>query len=179
MINKTLFNIFGSVNLSMKSIYLSEQKLKDVISCMNYQNGLAIRVCNATGLRLSDVLAIRYAQLIKTNRITVREQKTGKSRRLYVPVRLQRELLYNAKGIYCFPHRRDMGRPPTRQAVYMDFKKACRRLGINPTGISPHSVRKTWAVREYAKTRSITHVQKKLNHNHSGVTALYALSDKL
>jgi len=146
---------------------------------MNYQNSLAIRVAEATGLRLSDVLAITYSQVLRAEKITVREQKTDKSRRIYLPVKLRKELLYNANGLYCFPHKRDKSRHRTRQAVYIDFKKACRRVGVDPAGVSPHSVRKLWAVREFGKTRSIIAVQKKMNHSNSGVTALYALSDKL
>jgi hypothetical protein len=163
----------------MRSIYVSEQKLKELISCMNYENALAIRVSNATGLRISDVLGITYASLLRGNKITVRESKTGKSRRVYVPVRLRWELMHNSIGTYCFPHKRDKSRHRTRQAVYMEFKKACDRLNLDPAGVSPHSVRKLWAVREFDKTKSIIAVQKKLNHKYPGTTAMYAFSDKM
>jgi len=163
----------------MKSNFISAEKLNDVILRMKYENGLAIRVCNATGLRLSDVLALPYAKIYASNKITVREQKTGKARRIYIPKGLQREMTANAKHYWVFPHRTKADRHRTRQAVYVDFKQACKRSGIDPAGVSPHSVRKLWAVRQYARTRSIATIQKKMNHSNAGVTALYALSDKL
>jgi len=163
----------------MKSNYISPQKLNDVIMCMKYENGLAIRVSNATGLRISDVLAIPYVQIYKSNKITIREKKTAKSRRVYIPLGLWREMKGNANRGWVFPHRLKAYKHRTREAVYIDFKKACRRSGIAPEGLSPHSVRKAWAVREYARTRSIVSIQRKMNHRDAGTTALYALSDKL
>ena len=113
----------------MKSIYLPEKKLNEIISRMKYENSLPIRVSNATGLRLNDVLAIPLVQIIKTNRITIKEQKTGKSRRVYIPLQLWREMKENSKWCWVFPHRLKPFKHRTRQAVYLDFKLACERSG--------------------------------------------------
>jgi len=163
----------------MKSVYISPDLLNGVVSRMKYENGLAIRVCFATGLRLSDVLGIKYSQISASNKITVRESKTDKSRRVYIPVELHREMVQNAKHFWAFPHRTKTDRPRTRQAVYMDFKQACERSGIDPAGLSPHSVRKAWAVKKRAGGLSIPEIQKLMNHAKASVTALYALSDML
>jgi len=163
----------------MTSSYISPDLLNEVVSRMKYENGLAVRVCFATGLRLSDVLAIKYGQISASNRISVRETKTGKARRVYIPVGLQREMTGNAKHWWAFPHRTKTDRPRTRQAVYMDFKQACVRSGVDPKGLSPHSVRKAWAVRKRVAGLSIPQIQKLMNHSKASVTALYALSDRL
>lgn len=57
-----------------------------VLAAMMPENRLVMETCIATGLRASDVLNLRTERL--RQRMTVRELKTGKTRRVYFPPRV-------------------------------------------------------------------------------------------
>lgn len=138
-----------------------------------------------TGLRVSDVLRLTRKQ-VERGRFTVRELKTGKTRRIYLPRALQLRLLQQAGRLWCFEGRTDWRKPRSRQAVYKDVERAAgmfARTGKleRDRQVSPHSARKVYAVEKYRETGSLEKVGQALNHDpgHIAVTMLYALSDKV
>ena len=148
-------------------------------------NRLAMRVVLATGLRISDVLSLK-TEWLNRQRFTVRELKTGKTRRVYIPAELRAELLGQAGRLYVFEGRTDWRQHRTREAVYKDVKRAAaffQRTGAvdKRLQVSPHSGRKVYAVEDYRRKGSLAAVGADLNHDprHVAVTMLYALSDKL
>lgn len=146
-------------------------------------NRLVVEVADATGLRIGDVLQLRTEQLQRFQRVTVRESKTGKTRRVYMPSRLRARMLNQAGAVYVFEGRGDIHKHRTRQAVYKDMVRAAevfKRSGAAPAAasISPHSARKRAAVRAYHRG-GVDAARALLNHadNDVAVTLLYALSD--
>lgn len=137
---------------------------------------LVCRLMEATGLRVTDALSIRTADL--KQRMTVRERKTGKSRRVYIPAALLHQLQAQAGPVYVFESPRCPGQPRTRQAVWQDIHRAARACRYRGT-ISPHSLRKAYAVRLYHRTGDLGAVQAALGHSSPEVTAIYALADIL
>lgn len=135
-------------------------------------NALVIETMLRTGLRVSDVLAIRTSQL--RLRFTVTESKTGKRKQLYLGKDLYARLKAQSGEVYVFEaaHRTDKHR--TRQAVWYDVKRAARAMRI-PVCVGTHSARKSFAVSEYAKCHNIGTVQRKLNHDNLETTILYLL----
>lgn len=131
-----------------------------------------------TGLRVGDCLAIKTADL--KYRMTIREAKTGKTRRITIPRNLLQELQEHAGRIWVFEGRCDPRRHRTRQAVYKDVKRVARmyqRAGSVRKGqVSPHSARKLAAVEAYRRG-GLDAAQRLLNHSDPIVTLLYALSD--
>lgn len=141
-------------------------------------NRLALRVSLATGLRIGDVLSLMRVRLAP--RMTVKEQKTGKSRRVYIPAALLEEMQAHAGRYWVFEGRTDPRRHRTRQAVYKDLARAARLFRLPSwQHISPHSARKVFAVREYHKDGDLKRVQQLLNHDSEAVTLLYAMADQL
>ena len=65
-----------------------------------------------------------------------------------------------------------------RTTYWRHFEAACRAHGWGDCGYTPHSLRKLYAVRKLAETRSLVAVQRDLGHTSPAVTALYALSDR-
>lgn len=166
----------------MRAEYIHPELLWSIIEGLTYPNQLAMRIALKTGLRIDDVLSIEKKKL--KPRMTVREKKTGKSKRVYFGVELYKELFAFAfrnpkvlNSVYLFPHRTRLNAHRTRQAVYSDVKKVVRQLQLSGQ-ISPHTARKCAAVRELARTGSIESVKKFLNHERDLVTLLYALSDQ-
>lgn len=167
-----------------RSSYVEPTSLGLVLAALQPANRLVFEVMLATGLRVSDVLNIKTAQ-VKRQRFTVKEQKTGKSRRVLIPRELQLRILRQAGRLYAFEGRYDWRKHRTRQAVWLDFSRCARFFqhgGAVPKGtVSPHSARKVYAVDEYHRTGDLDAVRQKLNHDpaHVATTLLYALSDKL
>lgn len=142
------------------------------------ENRLALLVSMTTGLRINDVLNMKSADLLK-DRFTIREQKTGKTRRIRIDNKLRDELLRYSGRIYVFEHRLDYKRPRTRQAVFKDLKRACECFRVKGLNVSPHSARKIYSVEQYKRTCSVQRVQALLNHSDEAVTMLYALADEV
>ena len=158
-----------------------------LLTALMPENELALRVSMATGLRISDVLALKTEQLqkaVKSNfRISVKEHKTNKIKRVYVPKALAFAMLKISGHIYIFEHRTDYTKHRTRQAVFKDLRRVAKlyRIGgeLVKQHISPHSARKIYAVDLMHKTGSVEKVQQALNHSDPQVTLLYALADEL
>lgn len=161
----------------MTTTYINEADLELAYRLLMPQNRLICALAERTGLRIGDVLSLRTDQL--RPRVTVRESKTGKRRRIYIPAGLLAEIRAQAGPDWAFP-----GAPgsksghKTRQAVWADIKRAQR--AIRAPGVwAPHSLRKSYAVDLYRRTGDLAAVSRALNHDDPAVTALYALADHL
>lgn len=134
-----------------------------------------LRVAELTGLRVGDVVKIRVADLDEDGVRYVAE-KTGKPGRAPLPPALVARLRKGAKYGWVFPSPRKPRRHITRQAIWARVKRASERAAIPPAGVSPHSLRKTYAVEKF-KTEGIEAVRRALQHGDRRTTEIYALSD--
>ena len=159
----------------MTTTYIDGDQLELVLVLLTGPNRLACQLALHTGLRISDVLALRTDQI--KPRLTVREAKTGKSRRITIPTKLLASIKEQAGDMWAWPGR-DPAKRRTRQAVWADVKRAQRALRL-PANIGPHSLRKTYAVRQFSKSGDLGKVQMALNHSDMAVTVLYAMADHL
>lgn len=156
--------------------WIDDDQLELVLALLMPQNRLIMQLAIHTGLRIGDVLAIKTEQL--KPRLTVKEQKTGKGKRITIPAKLLRTILAQAGEVWAFPGR-DPERPKTRQAVWKDVKRAAAAMRL-PANIGTHTARKVYAVRKLAKTGgNLAAVQAALNHSDAAVTMLYAMADHL
>lgn len=162
----------------MRADYIHAEELEHILAALMPANRLALRVSMATGLRIGDVLALRTINL--SPRMTVREEKTGKSRRIYIPAALLEELRARAGRYWAFEGRTDPRNHRTRQAVYKDLRRAASLFRLpSALHLSPHSARKVYAVDQYHKDGDLKRVQRLLNHESEAVTMLYAMADLL
>lgn len=158
----------------MKTEYLFEKEVDNVLAVLTTKNALVMRVALHTGLRVGDVLALRTEQLAP--RFWVTESKTGKRRQVGLPEPLLSDLQEQAGGVWVFPGRNGR-KPHTRQAVWKDVKRAARALRL-PQNVAPHSARKVFAVDLLQKYGDIERVRRALNHGSAAVTLIYALADQ-
>ena len=159
-----------------RSEWVSHDVFSHILFALTKENRLAIITSLTTGLRISDVLALRTCEL--KERFTITEQKTLKHRRVRLSPALLDELLKIAGKIYVFEHRTDARQHRTRQAVYKDIKRACKlfRVSLN---VTTHTARKIYSVEQYKRTCDIKRIQQLLNHSSEAVTMIYALADEL
>lgn len=163
-----------------RTSYASRAQMGHILAALMPTNALIVRVCMRTGLRVSDVLELKTAQL--KPRQTVRERKTGKTRRVVWSQPLYDQMLAQAGRYWVFESRTDPRKHRTRQAVYKDIKHVAavfQRSGAVSRSqcIGTHTARKYAAVTAYHKG-GLTAAQRLLNHSDPAITLLYALADK-
>lgn len=163
-----------------RTSYANRTQMGHILAAMMPTNALIVRICMRTGLRVSDVLNLKTAQL--KPRQTVRERKTGKTRRVVWSAPLYEQMLQQAGRIWVFECRTDPMRHRTRQAVYKDIKHVAamyQRSGAVSRSqvIGTHTARKIAAVDAYHKG-GLMAAQRLLNHSDPAITLLYALADK-
>ena len=165
-----------------RSSWINPEAMSHVLAALTPQNRLVMEVCMTTGLRVGDVLALKTAAL--RPRQTIREQKTGKTRRVRWKTELYERMLAGAGRLWVFEGRTDWRKHRTRQAVWKDLRRISRVFlpgGSIPRGaqVSPHSARTMYAVARLRQTGDLRQVQRELNHDSEAVTLLYAMADQL
>lgn len=160
----------------MRSDWIPKGEMVHILASLQPENRLACEVSLATGLRINDVLAMTPSK-VRKQRFTVREEKTGKTKTIRLPKELLNRCLACAGQHYVFEGRIDGRKHRTRQAVFKDLKKSAKLFGLKEN-ITPHSMRKAYAVDEYEKSGcNLKKVQKLLNHDSEAVTMLYAMAN--
>ena len=159
----------------MRTDWAPKGEIEHVLAALTPQNRLACEISLATGLRINDVLALK-AEQIQKQRFTVREEKTGKTRAIYLPKELQDRALTCSGKHFVFEGRSNGKTHRTRQAVFKDLKRVAKLFGIKEN-VAPHSLRKIYAVEEYQKHGNLKRVQKLLNHSNEAITQLYAFAN--
>lgn len=160
----------------MRTEYLLKAQIDNVLALLTPANALVIRVSLHTGLRVSDVLSLRTADV--KPQMWVREHKTGKCKRIGLPEPLRAALLAQAGEEYIFPNRLNKSKHRTRQAVWEDVKRASAALRL-PQNVAPHSMRKVYAVELMRKYGDVEKVRRVLNHKYATTTLIYAMADEL
>lgn len=152
--------------------YLKEQNIRDWL--------LFILGINS-GLRISDLLKLTVDDVKGKNRITIREQKTGKAKDFPLSDTCKKAIVEYLKttdlteGVL-FPSRKNNGSKGTgaisRQQAYDVISNAARAVGIKES-IGTHTLRKTFGYHAYKSGVGIEVIQKLLNHSAPSVTLRY------
>ena len=125
------------------------------------------------GIRISDILKLRLADIIKESnryRLNIVEQKTRKSRNFTVPVEI-----YQYIKIYCLENGigdDEIIFPITERAVQKQLKIVTDWLELD--NVSTHSFRKFFATQVYQNNDyNIVLVQQLLQHSSPAITQRY------
>ena len=148
----------------MRTRPITPAELRKLLKLLPDASALAVRISADTGLRISDIPAIRSGELAATMRVI--ERKTGKARR----VRLKPATLKAAKAYATHGHDRLIPHAPS--TIYRQVTKAARELGMEH--ISMHSIRKLYA-RQYCRAHGLAATQRELQHDYLSTTMLYVL----
>lgn len=155
-----------------------------------HRNYTIFQVGKATLLRVSDVLALKQADIfdndghIKRNAY-ITDKKTGKPNTLYLKPVQQILLDYyqwlqdnNIHSEWLFPSLKHQDRHITEKQFYKIMHKTGDLLGINYLGT--HTMRKTGAYRVYVQTNyNIGLVMELLNHSSEAMTLKYLGLDQV
>jgi len=127
-----------------------------------------------TGLRTTDLLRLRYGAFsARKTELKIKEQKTGKRRTIPITDEMRattnrlKSLTFSTQRDYIFTGL-DGVAPMHRSTVYRHISRAGKLCGLQ--GVSPHSLRKSYAVQLFGECGDIETVRKSLNHKHSITT---------
>lgn len=153
--------------------------MQHILWALTPSNKLVCEVALATGWRVDDVLSLRSEQLRKSRgKLTIKEQKTGKRSTKTISAELLKRLKRESGRVFVFEGRDDYRKHRTRQAVFQDIKKAAKRFNLK-LNLSPHSLRKNYAVYLREQGLTVEEIRQELNHRDITVTMLYCFSDEL
>lgn len=160
----------------MRTEYLNPNLYPSLYDLMQYENVLAMRLSLETGLRIDDVLSLKWKNFKSSQRFSFVAKKTKKRGTKRISKALAAQLWSrDTKSEYVFPGRK-AGSHRTRQTVWKDVKQAADRLGVE-VNVAPHSARKTYAV-ELRKAEGLPAVQRELQHTNKETSMLYAFADE-
>lgn len=157
----------------MRSRFIDEGETKKLRSILGDEAFLPLRISLETGLRIGDVVALRVSN-VKKDGIHYVAQKTKKAGVARISDALRRQLPKNGKWLFPSPYKPT--KHLTRQAVWARMKKAGKDAGIDLEGVSPHAMRKAFAVELYRK-KGFKAVQEALQHNYASTTEIYTFAD--
>lgn len=172
----TLYGLSNVRGVFLRSDWCSSEDMQHVLAALMPENRLVMEIALHTGLRISDIVAFKTDKL--SQRMSVRERKTGKVRRIYLPKGLLARLRAVAGPIWVFSGAYDEARHRTRQAVWADVKRAAKLFRLR-ANVTPHSARKIYAVEKFHTKYDLDRVRHLLNHDNDAVTLLYAMADQI
>lgn len=131
----------------------------------------------STGLRISDIVRMKK-EILNIKEPTIKEQKTGKSRRIYFKKQIRNRLINfssTSSNDYIFFSNSKSGHI-SRQAVWKAFKNAAQTAELK-LNVGTQSMRKKFAYTLKQK-HNLKYVQNKLNHDNILTSLIYCTNEK-
>jgi integrase len=138
-----------------------------------------------SGLRIGDILSLKLADVKDSqgnlkDYLDIKEQKTGKTRKVFFNKQIKEALNYYLKKTnifdldqYLFTNERSkLNRPITRIRAYQLINEWCRKVGIWHK-VGGHTLRKTFGYHLRMQGVSIERISSLLNHRNIKVTFRY------
>lgn len=129
-----------------------------------------------TGLRISDLLGLRVADIQREFRLREQKNSHEKCMELSEGIIWEFESYVEKNGLqlsdYVFySHESKKGKPVTRQWVNMQIGRVAKIRGLESIGT--HSMRKIYACKLFGATRCLKSVQRAMGHKYASTTLAY------
>lgn len=145
------------------------------VSAVERRDEIFFRLMYACGLRISEAVSIKVADIDVASGALQVVGKGDKERRIYLKPELLEELTcyMEQAGVeeYFFPGRNGVS-PITVRNMEMRFKAYVRKAGL-PDHVTPHTLRHSIAVHYLVNGAPITFVQRLLGHESLATTGIY------
>jgi site-specific recombinase XerD len=150
--------------------------LKKYLRGQNMRDFLMLVLGINSGLRISDLLKLNVEDVLNQDRISIREQKTGKAKDFPLSDTCKKAIHEYLKSTNistgCLFVSRKGNKPITRVQAYRILNEAAKQVGIKEA-VGTHTLRKTFGYHAYQNGVDITRIQKLLNHSAPSVTLAY------
>ena len=149
----------------------------------DYKMSLLIALGCFTGLRISDILALRWEQILNTEEFTITEKKTGKRRTIRLNLQLQQHIKE------CYEHIQPIGiKAPilvsqkstvySIQRINVILKEIKKKYRVKVKNFSCHSLRKTFGRQVYTMSGenaelALVKLMELFNHSSVALTKRY------
>lgn len=149
----------------------------------NYKMSLLVALGCFTGLRISDILALRWNQILDVSEFTIIEKKTGKQRTLRLNPQLQKHIQE------CYEHIQPIGdKAPilvsqkgtifSIQRINVILKEIKKKYRLKVKNFSCHSFRKTFGRQVYNMNSenselALVKLMELFNHSSVNITKRY------
>ena len=157
--------------------------IRKLVKDGNYKMSLLIAIGCFTGLRISDILSLRWKQILGVSEFTITEKKTGKRRTIRLNPELQRHISD------CYEHIQPIGvESPilvsqkgttfSIQRINMILKELKRKYRLKINHFSCHSLRKTFGRQVYNMNSdnselALVKLMELFNHSSVSITKRY------
>ena len=130
-----------------------------------------------SGLRISDILKLRVADVRDRDSIVISEKKTGKAKRFIFNDAIKQAVRQLVPAdvppnSFLFRSRKGDNKPISRVTAYRVLNEAAKRVGIAEP-IACHSLRKTFGYHAYKNGTDLALLQSIFNHSSQDVTLRY------
>ena len=149
----------------------------------NYKISLLIALGCFTGLRISDILALRWKQILHVEEFTIIEKKTGKKRTLRLNLQLQQHVAecyeqIQPLGINAPILVSQKGTIFTVQRINVILKEVKKKYRLKVKNFSYHSLRKTFGRQVYNMNSdnselALVKLMELFNHSSLAITKRY------
>ena len=149
----------------------------------NYKMSLLIALGCFTGLRISDILALRWEQILSTEEFTIIEKKTGKKRVLRLNPQLQQHIRECYEQIQPIGLKTPIlvsqkGTVFTIQRINVILKEIKKKYRLKVKNFSCHSLRKTFGRQVYNMNSenselALVKLMELFNHSSLAITKRY------
>ena len=149
----------------------------------NYKMSLLVAIACFTGLRISDILSLRWWQILGVDELTIIEKKTGKQRTIRLNPQLQKHIQE------CYEHIKPIGvKAPilvsqkgttfTVQSINRLLKQIKAKYKVKIKNFSCHSFRKTFGRQVYNMNSdnselALVKLMELFNHSSVAITKRY------
>lgn len=160
---------------------MSAAEITAVFSQLSADRRLLFEAALSSGLRIGDTVRLRRRNIKRIGNgevlISYTAEKTGKRGQCTVYGTVAEGLcrLSDSFKGYLWPSYGKSGHI-TRQTAWKWFKDAAKAASVDIDGVSPHSLRKSYAV-SVRRKRGFYAAHEALQHKYSETTAIYAYSD--
>lgn len=148
--------------------------IKEYLKDKNERDYIMFMVGINTGLRISDILKLRVKD-VSSDYISMREQKTGKQKRIIITPSLKRVLKMYIIGKdpeeFIIRSRKGENKPIGRSQAYKILNEAAKQVKLKEIGT--HTLRKTFGYHFYQQTKDVAMLQELFNHHSPKVTLRY------
>ena len=149
----------------------------------NYKMSLFVALSCFTGLRISDILALRFSQILGVSEFTIIEKKTGKKRTIRLNPKLQKHIQecykqINPIGVNAPILVSQKGTIFTIQTINRILKQIKTKYKVKAKNFSCHSLRKTFGRQVYNMNDTnselaLVKLMELFNHSSVAITKRY------
>ena len=180
-------NIMGMKYSTTTADYLEWEIAMNLIRKLakdeNYKMSLLIAIGCFTGLRISDILSLRWNQILNTDEFSIIEKKTGKKRIIRLNPQLQKHISE------CYGHIKPIGEKApilvsqkgtvfSIQRINVILKEIKKKYRLKIKNFSCHSLRKTFGRQVYNMNGenselALVKLMELFNHSSVAITKRY------